>query len=47
MRLNQAIRNLNSGDLEISLVVVVTRLGVTGLRRTWVVYLLNYLGGRG
>ena len=34
-----AIRNLTSGDLGISLVVV--RLGVTGLKKTRVVYLLD------
>ena len=39
------MRNLTYGDLEISFVVI--RLGVTGLKRTGLVYLLNVFGGSG
>ena len=45
MRLDQTITNLTSGDVEISLVVI--RLGVTGLKKTGFVYLLDLLGRRG
>ena len=38
------MRNLTSGDLEI---LVVIRLGVTGLEKTRVVYLLDLSEGRG
>ena len=40
----QTIRNLDSGDLGILLVV--SRLGVTGLKKTRVVYLLDLFEGR-
>ena len=39
MRLYQTIRNITSGDLGILLVVI--RLGVTGLKKTRVVHLLD------
>ena len=42
---DQTIRNLTCGDLQISLMVI--RLGVTGLKKTTIVYLLDLLGGRG
>ena len=45
LRFDQTIRNLTSGDLVIPLVVI--RLGVTRLRKTRVVYLLDLLEGRG
>ena len=38
MRLDQTIRNLTFGDVEISLVLI--RLGVTRLKKTGFVYLL-------
>ena len=44
LRLYQTMRNLTSGDLEI---LVVIRLGVTGLEKTRVVYLLDLSEGRG
>ena len=44
LRFDQTIRNLTSGDLEIPLVVI--RLGVTGLKKTRVVYLLDLFEGR-
>ena len=40
----QTIRNLTSGDLGIPLVAI--RLGVTGLKKTRVVYLLDLFEGR-
>ena len=43
--LDQAIRNLTCSDLEIPLVV--TGLGVKGLKKTRVVYLLGFLEERG
>ena len=45
LRLNRTIRNLISGDLEISLVVI--RLGVTGSKKTGLVYLLDLFGEKG
>ena len=45
LRLHQTIRNLTSGDLGIPLVV--NWLGVTGLKKTRVVYLLDLFEGRG
>ena len=39
LRLYQTIRNITSGDVGILLVVI--RLGVTGLKKTRVVYLLD------
>ena len=39
LRLDQAIKNLTCGDLEISLVVI-------GLKKTGVVFLLGFFGGR-
>ena len=45
LRLYQTIRDLTSGDLGIALVV--TRLGVTGLKKTRVVYLLDLFEGKG
>ena len=45
LKLDQAIRNLTFGDLEIPLVVI--GLGVTGLKKTGVVYLLSLFEGRG
>ena len=45
MRLDQTIGNLTSGDLEIPLVVI--QLGVTGLKKTRVEYLLDLFEGRG
>ena len=45
LRLYETIRNLTSGDLGILLVVI--RLGVTGLKKTRVVYLLDLFEGRG
>ena len=45
LKLDQAIRNLTFGDLEIPLVVI--GLGVTGLKKTRIVYLLGILGERG
>ena len=41
---NRLNYNLTSGDLEIPLVVI--RLGVTGLKKTRVVYLLDLFEGR-
>ena len=43
LKLYQTMRNLTSGDLEI----LVIQLGVTGLEKTRVVYLLVLSGGRG
>ena len=43
--LDQAIRNLTCSDLEIPLVVI--GLGVKGLKKTRVVYLLGFLEERG
>ena len=45
LRLNQTIRNLTSVDLEILLVVI--RLGVTVLKKTGLVYLLDLFEERG
>ena len=45
LRLNQAIRNLTSGDLESQLVVIGLR--VTELKKTRVVYLLDLFGRKG
>ena len=45
LRLDEAIRNLTFSDLEIPLVL--TGLGVTGLKKTEVVYLLGFFFGRG
>ena len=45
LRLDEAIGNLTFSDLEI--LVVVTGLGVTGLKKTEVVYLLGFFFGRG
>ena len=45
LRLNQTIRNINCYDIEIPLVM--TRLGVTGLKITGFAYLLDLFGGRG
>ena len=45
LRFDQTIRNLTSGDLGIQLVVIL--LGVTGLRKTRVMYLLDLFEGRG
>ena len=45
LRLYQTTRDLTSGDLGIALVV--TRLGVTGLKKTRVVYLLDLFEGKG
>ena len=48
LRLDEAIGNLTFSDLEI--LVVVTGLGVTGLKKTEVVYLLGFFfwkGGEG
>ena len=45
LRLYQTVRDLTSGDLGIPLVVI--RLGVTGLKKTRVVYLLDLFEGRG
>ena len=44
LRLYQTIRNLTSGDLRILLVVI--QLGVTGLKKTRLMYLLDLLEGR-
>ena len=44
LRSDQTIRNLSYGNLGIPLVVI--RLGVIGLRKTRVVYLLNLYEGR-
>ena len=44
LRLDQAVRNLTCGNLEIPLVVI--RLRVTGLKKTGFVYLLDLFGGR-
>ena len=43
--LNQSIRNLTFGDVEISLVVI--RLEVTRLKKTGFVYLLVVVWGKG
>ena len=40
LKLDQAVRNLTFGDLEIRLVVI--GLGVTGLKKTGVVYILGF-----
>ena len=45
LRFDQTIRNFTSGDLGIQLVVIL--LGVTGLRKTRVMYLLDLFEGRG
>ena len=45
LRLDQTIRNLTWGNLEISLMVVL--LGVTGLKKTWFVFLLDLFGEGG
>ena len=46
LRFDQAIRNLTCGDLEILIVVI--GLGVTGLKITGFMYLLDLFGeGRG
>ena len=45
LRLYQTIRDLTSDDLRIALVV--TRLGVTGLKKTRIVYLLDLFEGKG
>ena len=44
MRLEQTIRNLTFGDIEISLAVI--RLGVTRLKKTKFVYLLVVVCGK-
>ena len=44
LRFDQTIRNLTSGDLVIPLVVI--QLGVTRLRKTRAVYLLNLFEGK-
>ena len=44
LRLDQTIRNLTYGDAEISLVVI--QLGVTRLKKTRLVYLLDLFEGR-
>ena len=44
LRFDQIIRNLTSGDCGISLLLI--RLGVTGLRKTRVVYFLDLFEGR-
>ena len=43
LRLDQTIRNLTCGDLEIPFVVI--RLGVTGLKKTRLMYLLDLFEG--
>ena len=43
LKLDQTIRNLTSGDLEISLVVI--QVGVIRLKKTRVKYLLNLFEG--
>ena len=45
MRQDQTVKNLIFGDLEIPLVVI--RVGVTELKKTGLVYLLDMFGGRG
>ena len=45
LRFNQTMRNLTSGDLGI--LVTVSQLGVTRLKKTRVVYLLDVFEGRG
>ena len=45
LRLNQTIRSHTCGDLEISLLVI--RLGVTRLKKSMFVCLLDLFGGRG
>ena len=45
LRFDQTVRNLPSGDLGIPFVV--SRLGVAGLKKTSVVFLLDLLEGRG
>ena len=45
MKFYQNIRNITSSDLVVPLVVI--QLGVTGLRKTRVVYLLDLFEGRG
>ena len=44
MRLDQTIKILNCGDLEIPLVAI--RLGVTGLKKTGLVYFLDLFRGK-
>ena len=44
LRLDQTIRNLTCGDLEIPLVMI--RLEVIGLKKNGFVYLLDLFGGR-
>ena len=45
LKLDQATRNLTFGDLEILLLVI--GLAVTGLKKTGVVYILGFFGGKG
>ena len=45
LRHDETVRNLTYGDLEIPLAVI--RLGVTGLKKTELVYLLDMFGGSG
>ena len=45
LRFDQTVRNLPSGDLGIPFVV--SQLGVAGLKKTSVVFLLDLLEGRG
>ena len=45
LKLDQAIRNLTCGDLEIPLVIIGLR--VTGLKKTGFVYLLDLFGEGG
>ena len=44
LKYDQTIRNFTCGDFKISFVVI--RLGVTGLKKTWFVYLLDLFVGR-
>ena len=44
-RLDQTLRNLTCSDLKISLVII--RLGVTGIKKTRLVYLQDLFGRRG
>ena len=44
LRLDHTIINLACGDVEISVVVI--QLGVTGLKKTWFMYLVDLFGGR-
>ena len=45
LKLDQATRNFTFGDLEILLLVI--GLAVTGLKKTGVVYILGFFGGKG